>query len=70
MVKYLALGRQVCAILAERPLDVARGEHGVRLMQAHIGVHIDPHAADAHPTINKNDLLVPRQVSTRGEQGV
>src|ERR1700742_965830 len=23
MVKYLALGRQVCAILAERPLDVA-----------------------------------------------
>src|ERR1700761_4357413 len=70
MVKYLVLGRQVRAILAERPFEVPRGEHRVRLVQAYIGVNIDPHATDARPTIDQNHLLVARHVPAGCEQGV
>ncbi|BBY39163.1 hypothetical protein MMAN_32970 [Mycobacterium mantenii] len=70
MVEHLALGRQVAAVLAEGPLDVARREHRVGLVQAYVGVHIDPHAADACPTIDQDHLLIARQVSAGGEQGV
>jgi hypothetical protein len=60
MAEHLTLGRQVGAILAQGPLDFARGEHRMWLMQAHIRIHIDPHAADARPAIDQDHLLVRR----------
>lgn len=36
VVEHLSLGRQVRAVLAEGPLDVAGGEHRMRLVEAHI----------------------------------
>ena len=58
VVEHLALGRQVRAILPESPLDVPGGEHGVRLVQPHVRVRVDPHAADARSSIDQDDLLV------------
>ena len=60
VVEHLALRRQVGAILAESPLDVPGGEHGMWLMQSHIGVGVDPHAAEAFPTVDEDDLLIAR----------
>ena len=70
VVEHLALGRQVRAILAESPLDVPGGEHGMRLVESHVRVGVDPHAADALPSVDQDDLLVARQVSAGDEQGV
>ena len=70
MVEHLALRRQVGAILAERPFDVPGGEHGMRLVQPHVRVGVDPHAADAVPAVDQDDLLVARQVAAGDEQGI
>ena len=32
----------------------------VWLVQSHVGIGVDPHAADAFPTVDKDDLLIVR----------
>jgi hypothetical protein len=40
------------------------------LMQAHVRVGVDPHAADAFPPIHEYDFLIARQVLTGNEESV
>lgn len=70
VVEHLALGRKVGAILAQSPLDVAGGEHGMWLVQSNVRICVDPHAADAFPAVDQDDLLITREVSAGDEQGV
>jgi len=60
VVEHLALRRQVGAVLAESPLDVPGGEHGMRLVQPHVRVGVDPHTADAFPPVHQDDFLIAR----------
>jgi hypothetical protein len=70
VVEHLALVRQVRAILAEGPFDVPGGEHAVWLVQSDIRVGVDPHAADAFPAVDQDDLLIARQITAGREQRV
>src|SRR5687768_17606319 len=70
MVEHFALGRQIGGALAERPRDVPRGEHGMRLMQSHIGVGVDPHTACTFAAVDQDDLLIAGQVPARDEKRV
>ena len=67
VVEHLVFRRQVGGFLAESPLDVPGGEHGMWLVQAHVRVGVDPHAADTCPSVDQDDFLIRRQVSARDE---
>ena len=68
VVEHLALRRQVGTVLTESPLDVPGGEHGMWLMQSHVRVGVDPHAADAFPPVDQDDFLIARQVLAGDEE--
>ena len=70
VVENFALRRQVGPLLAESPLDVSRGEHSVWLVQSHVRIRVDPHATNASPTVDQDDLLITRKVLARDEQCV
>jgi hypothetical protein len=70
MVEHFAFSREVGAMLAEGPLDVSGGEHRMWLVQPHVRVGVDPHAADALPAVDQDDLLFAREVPAGDEQGI
>jgi hypothetical protein len=60
MVEQLAPCLQVGAILTESPLDGPGGEQAMWLVQSHVRLRVDPHAADACPAVDQDDLLIAR----------
>ncbi len=70
VVEHLVLRRQVRAILPESPFDVPGGEHAVWLVQSHVRVGVDPHAADAFPAVDQDDPLIAGQIAAGYEEGV
>ena len=40
------------------------------LVQAHVRVRVDPHAADAFPAVDQDDLLIAGQVAAGDEEGI
>jgi hypothetical protein len=70
VVEYLLLCRQVRTVPAETPLDVPGSEHGMRLVQTHVRVCVDPHPADAFSPVDQDDFLIARQVLTGNKESV
>src|SRR5262249_20334833 len=70
VVEHLALRREIGAVPAESPLDVPGGEHGMWLVQPHVRGGVNPHAADAFPSVHQDDPLIARQVLAGDEEGV
>jgi hypothetical protein len=57
MVEHLAPCLQV---RTESPLDGPGGEQAMWLVQSHVRLRVDPHAADACPAVDQDDLLIAR----------
>lgn len=68
--EHLRARREMAALLAEGPRDASGGEERVRLMQAHVVVCREPHAADSCSAIDDNDAVPRREVPARDEERI